>query len=70
MIETYLIHSALELKYRQSRVTMADQIMEEQAASFLRRRPKTRYLVAPPARSPPRAVVAEGGLAPALRPGA
>ena len=31
VIETYLIHSALELKYRQARVTMADQIMEEEA---------------------------------------
>ena len=47
MIETYLIHSALELKYRQARVTMADQIMEEQAERFLRAPVEARYLVAP-----------------------
>ena len=48
MIETYLVHSALELKYRQARVTMADQLMEDQAAQFLKAPPpQTRYLVAP-----------------------
>jgi hypothetical protein len=47
MIETYLIHSALELKYRQARVTMADQIMEEQAERFLKAPAEIRYLVAP-----------------------
>jgi MFS family permease len=47
MIETYLIRSALELKYRQSRVTMADQLMEDQAIQFLTAPPQTRYLVAP-----------------------
>ena len=52
MIETYLIHSALELKYRQSRVTMADQLMEDQATQFLNAPPQTRYLVAP--QRPPR----------------
>ena len=45
--ETYLIHSALELKYRQARVTMADQIMEEEAAGFLKAPAEARYLVAP-----------------------
>jgi predicted MFS family arabinose efflux permease len=47
MIETFLVHSALELKYRQARVTMADQIMEDQATKFLKAPPKIRYLVAP-----------------------
>jgi MFS family permease len=47
MIETYLIHSALELKYRQSRVTMADQLMEDQATQFLEAPLQARYLVAP-----------------------
>ena len=47
LIETYLIHSALELKYRQSRVTMADQIMEDAAERFLTTPAETRYLVAP-----------------------
>jgi MFS family permease len=45
LTETYLIHSALELKYRQARVTMADQIMEDHAAQFLKAPPLTRYLV-------------------------
>ncbi len=47
MTETYLVHSALELRYRQTRVTMADQMMEDQAAQFLKAPPQTRYLVAP-----------------------
>jgi MFS family permease len=47
VIETYLLHSVLELKYRQTRVTMADQIMEEEADRFLTRPAETRYLVAP-----------------------
>ena len=33
MIETFLIHSALELKYRQARVTVADQMIEDKATS-------------------------------------
>ena len=69
MTETYLVHSALELKYRQTRVTMADQMMEDQAAQFLKAPPQTRYLVAPQ-RQPP--AVAEAyrrprGAAPGLR---
>ena len=52
MIETFLIHSALELKYRQARVTMADQTMEDQASKFLKAPPSIRYLVAP--EHPPR----------------
>ena len=47
MIETYLIHSALELKYRQSRVTNADALMEDQVDHFLKAPAETRYLVAP-----------------------
>jgi predicted MFS family arabinose efflux permease len=53
MIETYLIHSALELKYRRSRVTMADQMMEDQASQFLKAPQQTRYLVAPQHRKRP-----------------
>jgi hypothetical protein len=48
IIETYLVHSALELKYRQGRVTMADQMMEDQAIQFLKAPSQSRYLVAPP----------------------
>ena len=47
MIETYLIHSVLELKYRQARVTVADEMMEEQASQFLKAPASTRYLVGP-----------------------
>ena len=47
MIETYLLHSALELRYRQARVTMADQLMEDRAIQFLKAPTQTRYLVAP-----------------------
>ncbi len=53
VIETYLVHSALELKYRQARETMADQMMEDRAAQFLKAPPQTRYLVAPPRRVRP-----------------
>ena len=47
MVETYLIHSALELKYRQARETIADQMIEDQANQFLKAPVETRYLVAP-----------------------
>ena len=47
MIETYLSHSVLELKYRQARVTVADEMMEEQASQFLKAPATVRYLVAP-----------------------
>ena len=47
VIETYLIHSALELKYRQARVTVADEMMEEHANQFLKAPATTRYLVGP-----------------------
>jgi MFS family permease len=65
MIETYLIHSVLELKYRQARVTVADEMMEEQASQFLRAPAETRYLVAPQRgsrRSWRRRSIARGGL--------
>jgi hypothetical protein len=47
LTETYLLHSALELKYRQARVTIADQMMEDRASQFLKAPSQTRYLVAP-----------------------
>ncbi len=45
MIETYLIHSVLELKYRQTRLTMADQIIEDGVSQFLTAPATIRYLV-------------------------
>ncbi|HLX99179.1 MAG TPA: MFS transporter [Roseiarcus sp.] len=53
LIETYLLHSALELKYRQARVTKADEMIEERAARFLKAPAETRYLVAPERRLTP-----------------
>jgi MFS family permease len=53
MVETYLIHSALELKYRQARVTIADQMIEDKVNQFLKAPAQTRYLVAPPRRLRP-----------------
>ena len=47
MVETFLIHSALELKYRQARLTMADEMIEDQADQFLKAPATSRYLVAP-----------------------
>ncbi len=47
MIETYLSHSVLELRYRQARVTVADEMMEQQASQFLKAPATIRYLVAP-----------------------
>ena len=47
MIETYLIHSVLELRYRESRITKADEMIEDRAARFLRAPAETRYLIAP-----------------------
>jgi predicted MFS family arabinose efflux permease len=47
MIETYLIHSVLELRYRESRITKADEMIEDRAAQFLRAPAETRYLIAP-----------------------
>ena len=53
--ETFLIHSALELKYRQTRVTMADQVMFDQVRQLLRAVPETPISHSPeaqPSRSP------------------
>ena len=47
VIETFLIHSALELKYREARVTMADQMIFDQVRQFLKAPLQARYLVAP-----------------------
>jgi hypothetical protein len=47
MVETFLIHSALELKYRQARLTIADQMIEDKAKQLLKVPPEARYLVAP-----------------------
>ena len=34
MIETYLVHSVLELRYRESRVTKADEMIEDRASAL------------------------------------
>jgi predicted MFS family arabinose efflux permease len=47
VIETFLIHSALELKYREARLTMADQMIIDGAKRFLTAPLQVRYLVAP-----------------------
>jgi predicted MFS family arabinose efflux permease len=47
IIETCLVRSLLELKYRTERLTKADAIVEERAASFLETPATVRYLVAP-----------------------
>jgi MFS family permease len=46
IIETSLVHSLLELRYRSLRVTKADRLIEEQARAFLQEPPKTSYFVA------------------------
>jgi hypothetical protein len=47
MVETFLIHSLLELRYREARVTKADEIIEDRAAQFLKAPKQTRFLVGP-----------------------
>jgi MFS family permease len=47
MVETFLTHSLLELRYREARVTKADEIIENRAAQFLKAPAGTRYLVGP-----------------------
>jgi hypothetical protein len=47
IIETFLIHSLLELKYLRTRVTKADRMIEEQARAFLKEPRKVTFLVAP-----------------------
>ena len=34
MVETFLIHSLLELRYREARVTKADEMIEDRATNF------------------------------------
>ena len=67
MVETFLIHSLLELRYREARVTKADEIIEDRAAQFLKAPAETRYLIAPQ-RGPAtgRAGGSRGELRPAL----
>jgi predicted MFS family arabinose efflux permease len=52
MVETFLIHSLLELRYREARVTKADQIIEDRAAQFLKAPKRARYLVGAKRRRP------------------
>ncbi len=47
MVETFLIHSLLELRYREARVTKADEMIEDRAAKFLKAPAQSRFLVAP-----------------------
>jgi hypothetical protein len=47
MVETFLIHSLLELRYREARVTKADEMIEDRAKKFLKAPAETRYLVGP-----------------------
>jgi predicted MFS family arabinose efflux permease len=47
MVETFLIPSLLELRYREARVTKADEMIENRAAQFLKAPAESRYLVAP-----------------------
>jgi MFS family permease len=46
VIETSLVHSLLELRYRSLRVTKADELIEEKARAFLKEAPKPSYFVA------------------------
>ena len=46
IIETSLVHSLLELRYRSLRVTKADELIEEKARGFLKEPPKSSYFVA------------------------
>jgi MFS family permease len=45
-IETWLVHSLLELKYRGARETKADALMERRAQGFLKAAPESSYFVA------------------------
>ena len=47
VVETFLVHSLLELRYREARVTKADEIIEDRAARFLKAPAATRYLIGP-----------------------
>ena len=45
-VETSLVHSLLELKYRRARETKADELIEAQMDKFLKEPPKPSYFVA------------------------
>ena len=47
IVETFLVHSLLELRYREARVTKADAIIEDRARQFLKAPAESRFLVAP-----------------------
>ncbi|HEV7479414.1 MAG TPA: MFS transporter [Roseiarcus sp.] len=47
MVETFLIPSLLELRYREARVTKADEMIENRAAQFWKAPAESRFLVAP-----------------------
>ena len=47
VVETCLVRSLLELKYRSERQTKADTLIEDRAAAFLRTPATVRYLLAP-----------------------
>jgi predicted MFS family arabinose efflux permease len=47
MVETFLLQSLLELKHMQTRVTVADRMIRDQARAFLKEPVKVTYLVAP-----------------------
>jgi MFS family permease len=47
IVETFLIHSMLELKHMRTRVTVADRMVMDQAVAFLTEERKVTFLVAP-----------------------
>jgi len=47
MVETFLIHSLLELRYRETRFTKADAMIEDRAREFWKAPVESRFLVAP-----------------------
>jgi MFS family permease len=53
MVETFLIHSLLELRYREARFTKADAVIEDRARQFLKAPAESRFLVAPQRRRRP-----------------
>lgn len=49
-VETSLVHSLLELKYRTARVTRADALLEEHVVRMLKEPGKPSYFIASPRR--------------------
>jgi hypothetical protein len=47
IVETFLIHSLLELRYRETRFTKADAMIEDRAREFFKAPVEIRFLVAP-----------------------